>query len=323
MLGGLTPYLIYAASGYYVNDEIDGLSEWEASMSKIGKTSLKNAYERHLETERKDALFKDPFAKHLSGVSGALFSKRFSEAGKLLGYFDWPDFGITFTAVGTKLVDDWLRDGCKKFGKGTKIQIVNLGSGMDARAYRLEFLNGNFTMYEVDLSEVNAAKQKFLASINPEARCKVVMIDFDLLKDGLGDALADTGFKKSLPTFWILEGLLQYISPMKKQIDILNLVTQLSGPGSEICFGFKEDQHRVERISDNELFRDTINSIFASWYAIECIKFGEAQLNFGRYKLEEPNAKFSYAICRRDDPKLFENAQEQNVVNPVCDCTIA
>jgi len=320
MLGGLTPYLVYMTSGYYVDDKIDGQSKWEASMSKIGKTSLKNAYERHLETEREDALFKDPLAKHLAGVSGALFSKRFSEAGKLLGYPNWPEFGITFTAVGTKMVDDWLREGCKKFGSGTKIQIVNLGSGMDTRAYRLEFLEGNFVMYEVDLPEVNAAKQKFLAPINPEPKCEIVTVDFDLLTDGFADALADTGFKSSLPTFWILEGFLTYIRPVKKQLEILTLVTQLSGAGSEICFHFKEDQQKSGK---NELSPDIINSIFASWYDIEYLKFGDEQLNFGRYKPKEPNEKFSYAICRRNDPELFEDAEDYKFANPVCDCTVA
>jgi len=308
-------------SGYYVDDQMDGQSEWEARMSKIGKTSLKNAYERHLETEREDALFHDPLAKHLMGVSGELFSKRFSEARNLLGYPDWPEFGITFTAVGTRMIDDWLREGCKKLGNGAKIQIVNLGAGMDARGYRLDFLNANFVMYEVDLPEVNLTKQKFLEPVNPKPKCKIVTVDFDLSMDGLVKALTDSGFELSLPTFWILEGLLSYIRPKEKRIEILNVISQASGAGSEVCFHFKEDEHQVGK---NEVLRKTIDNIFTSWHDIEYFKFGEKQLNFGRYKPKEPNAKFSYAICRRSGPQIVAIAKgKQQGVNPVCNCIIA
>lgn len=304
MLGGLSLFLVYRSVGFYINDKenLDQQSEVEKHMSKIGKTCLKNAYERHLESQREDALFQDDLAKYMMGAIGQAYSRRFGEAAKLLGFPGWPAFGKQFTSVSTVMIDEFLKSGCEALHKKTVIQIVNLGSGMDARGYRLDFLSSNTIMYEVDFAEVNAAKKEYLANLDPESKCKIVPVNCDLLVTGALEAtLCEKGFDPSQPTLWIAEGLFPYIKPISKQKELLKSIIQLSSFGSEACFQFKRDD---ENKQPGSLSGEEVSSIFKDWSDVKYLHFGDPELDFGRYKAAKPNPLFAFAISKRNGAQL-------------------
>jgi len=301
VLGGLSLFMVYRSVGFYVNDKenLEKQSEAEQEMSIIGKTCLKNAYERHLESQREDALFQDDLAKYMMGGIGAAYSRRFGEAAKLLGFPGWPEFGQQFTAVSTVMIDDFLKSGCEALREEPVIQIVNLGAGMDSRGYRLDFLSSSMVMYEVDFATVNHAKKIFLASANPEAKCKIVPVNCDLLVTGaLETTLLEKGFDPLQPTLWIAEGLFSYIKPVSKTEELLQSMINLSGNGSEACFHFKRDDTSKQ---PGSLSGEKVGKLFEDWHDVKYINFGDPELDYGRYTQAKPNPLFAYGIAKKNN----------------------
>merc|ERR1712224_456772 len=94
------------------------------------------AWERSLETKRNaDALFTDPFAEALAGSKGEGLSSNFENMCGVFEFEGWPEFHKSWVAVRTRFIDDRIKHYAST---GRFTQLVNLGAGMDTRAYRLE-----------------------------------------------------------------------------------------------------------------------------------------------------------------------------------------
>ncbi len=89
--------------------------------------------------------------------------------------------------------------------------VVNLGAGFDTRAYRLPPAS-RIPVWEVDQEENIAAKRKgvinILGAIPPNV--KLVSIDFD--RQRLMDILLSHGYSTAMRTFFIWEGVTQYLT---------------------------------------------------------------------------------------------------------------
>jgi methyltransferase (TIGR00027 family) len=94
--------------------------------------------------------------------------------------------------------------------EGKATQLVILGAGLDARAYRIAEL-AKTTVLEVDFPSTQAYKRARVARhAAPMAReIRYVAIDFE--KDSLGEKLAAAGHTVDEPTFWIWEGVTPYL----------------------------------------------------------------------------------------------------------------
>ena len=83
-------------------------------MSDVGNftndSSMMIAWERHLESERADAFFVDPFAKALAGSKGQKLSEEFGSMCSTFEVPGWEEFHKTWVAVRTKYIDDFVRD---------------------------------------------------------------------------------------------------------------------------------------------------------------------------------------------------------------------
>lgn len=90
-------------------------------------------------------------------------------------------------------------------------QIVILGAGLDARAWRLAELE-RATVYEVDHPATQRYKRARLAGLRAEAR-EVRFVGVDFEKDDLGDSLERAGHEATKPTCWIWEGVTPYLTP--------------------------------------------------------------------------------------------------------------
>ena len=107
----------------------------------------------------------------------------------------------------TRFIDDALGD----WLDGGKQQVVCLGAGNDSRAYRIPGI-ANAQYFEVDLPIPQALKrehmQKTLGDIPPHVTYTAV----DFNTQDLAVELVKSGFRLETPTFFIMEGVTQYIS---------------------------------------------------------------------------------------------------------------
>ena len=110
--------------------------------------------------------------------------------------------------------------------------MVILASGLDSRAYRLDWPTGT-TVYEIDQPKVLDYKSETLASHGaaPSADRREVPID---LRQDWPAALIAEGFDPKAPTAWLAEGLLMYL-PADAQDRLFTQITELSAPGSRIA----------------------------------------------------------------------------------------
>ncbi|MFB8281562.1 SAM-dependent methyltransferase [Nocardia colli] len=142
-----------------------------------------------------------------------------------------PEFGVQFQQhqiARTRYFDDYLRAavsaGCR--------QVVILAAGLDARAYRLPWPDGS-VVYELDRPQVLEFKRGTLTQAGLESIAERHEVSVDL-RENWPKALRDNGFNPSLPTAWLAEGLLIYLSPAA-QDQLFDAIVALSAPGSRVA----------------------------------------------------------------------------------------
>jgi methyltransferase (TIGR00027 family) len=161
----------------------------------ISDTALWVAAYRARETERADALFRDPHARRLAGERGEEIAKSMSFGEKNAWSL------VSRTLLVDRIVTDRVKEGAD--------MVINLAAGLDARPYRME-LPPSLRWIEVDLSAVIDYKDEILHEEKPGCSLERFRLD-------LADAAArrelfhDLGAsaKKALV---ITEGLLVYLS---------------------------------------------------------------------------------------------------------------
>jgi methyltransferase (TIGR00027 family) len=89
-------------------------------------------------------------------------------------------------------------------------QLVLLGAGFDARAYRLEALAG-VTVFEVDHPDTQRGKREAIRFHTPLAR-EIRYAPIDFAKDTLDDALARAGHDATQRTTFVWEGVTMYLT---------------------------------------------------------------------------------------------------------------
>ncbi len=114
-------------------------------------------------------------------------------------------------------------------------QLVILGAGLDARAYRMRELAG-LCVLEVDVASTQATKRRWARGRSPtSAGHRFVEVDFS--KDALDERLLAEGFDASLPTVWIWEGVTPYLT--RGAIEgTLATVARLSCRGSRLLMTY-------------------------------------------------------------------------------------
>lgn len=172
----------------------------------VSDTALWVAAYRAAESERPDALFKDPYARRLAGPRG----KAIVDAipfGRSMGWA---------MVVRTAVMDEAI---VRCVGRGVRT-VLNLGAGLDARAFRLP-LPRSLHWVDVDLPAMTSYRRDCLPSA--EAACEHAHVAVDL-----GDAaararlFAETGGGGG-PMLAVSEGLLLYLAPDQ----VASLATEL------------------------------------------------------------------------------------------------
>jgi len=89
--------------------------------------------------------------------------------------------------------------------------VVNLGAGFDTRAFRLPALS-NVSVWEVDQPHNNDAKRPRLTTLFQEIPTHVTLVPIDFDHEDLATVLVSHGYTPDRRTFFIWEGVTQYLT---------------------------------------------------------------------------------------------------------------
>jgi methyltransferase (TIGR00027 family) len=177
----------------------DPIPENEApvTITHVSDTARWVAVYRAMESDRPDALFRDPFARQLAGPEGERIVAMMPQGRSMA----WAM--IVRTAVFDELILGAVaREGITR--------IVNLAAGLDARPWRLA-LPPTLTWVDVDFADVLAYKTGIIGGAAPRCRYRTESVD-------LTDHATRAAFSTRLGaeperTLFITEGLLIYLAP--------------------------------------------------------------------------------------------------------------
>jgi methyltransferase (TIGR00027 family) len=239
---------------------------WDLA-SSVGATATMVAAARAVATRADRPLINDPLAEPLVRAVGVDLLTRLATGEVNANDLNDVHDGATGSAgamsrmadnmaVRTKFFDEFFLDATNA---GIK-QAVILASGLDARAYRLQWPAGT-VVYEVDQPQVIEFKSRTLADLGaaPTAERRVVAID---LREDWPAALRAAGFDPAQPTAWSAEGLLGYLPP-DAQDRLLDTITELSAPGSRLA---TESAPNPEP-GDEEKMKERMQTISERWRA--------------------------------------------------------
>jgi methyltransferase (TIGR00027 family) len=160
----------------------------------VSDTALWMAYYRAEETDRPDALFRDPLARKLAGERGEQVVRALKR-------------GRAFSSpmiARTAAIDDLLQ---RAIGEGCDV-VLNLAAGLDTRPYRLT-LPPNLQWIEADLPALMSYKEEQLKGEQP--KCRLRRVSADLANAAERQRLFADANAAGTKIVIITEGLLGYL----------------------------------------------------------------------------------------------------------------
>jgi len=159
----------------------------------VSDTALWVAVYRAMESERRDALFQDPYARRLAGARGQAIVASIPSGRSL----SWPL--VVRTVIIDEIVQRCVREGVRC--------VLDLAAGLDARPYRLD-LPASLQWLHVDMPEMVAYYREQMSGETP--RCKLDFIEADLrVAERRREVFAHA--RAQGPLLVITEGLLIYL----------------------------------------------------------------------------------------------------------------
>ncbi|MGB6208035.1 SAM-dependent methyltransferase [Mycobacterium sp.] len=202
---------------------------WDIATS-VGATAVMVASARAVETASEQPLIRDEFAQIL--IDGPELAELTAKMATT--YAANPEQAairahmVNYQAARTHYFDAYFTAAA---AAGIRQHVI-LASGLDSRAYRLDWPAGT-VVYEIDQPKVLEYKAATLAShgATPSADRREVPADlrFDWPK-----TLRDNGFNSTQPTAWLAEGLLMFL-PGEAEDRLFADIDALSATGSRVC----------------------------------------------------------------------------------------
>jgi methyltransferase (TIGR00027 family) len=194
---------------------------------------------RALESSRRPArarLFDDPFAyRFLRPSLKAVVRASALPFGNapVAGFIDlrWPGARASGVAR-TRLIDDALTNAIRQ---GTT-QVVILGAGFDCRAYRIRGIEGA-RVFEVDHPATLNAKRTVLKETLGQLPARVEFVEIDFNRQVLDGVLEASGFDRHSLTFFLWEGVTNYLTD--EAVDrTLRFLATAGRPQSKVVFTY-------------------------------------------------------------------------------------
>jgi len=177
-------------------------------------------------------LFEDPYSEKLLTpfYKFFLFLMRSPKIFDSLMKLDHGKTGWLFCRF--RYIDDVLKD---SIAKKDLESIVNLGAGMDCRAYYIPGIE-SIRYFEVDYPSVIEKKKAKMKKVLGKLPNHVVYVPVDFEKQSLDTELKKAGYDLTSKTLFIWEGVTQYISKQAND-NTMKYVVQ-AAPGSKIVFTY-------------------------------------------------------------------------------------
>jgi methyltransferase (TIGR00027 family) len=199
------------------------MNQLNSTVRNVSDTALWVAYFRALETQRPDALFRDPFAERLAGERGFQIANTLPDGNNQ--EWAWVARTYLFDQFAMRVVQE-----------GADL-VVNLAAGLDARPYRLD-LPASLQWVEVDFPEIVSYKEEILGSEKPV--CRLERISMDLTDVQSRRALFADLNRRAKKIAVLSEGLLIYFATedvvslakdLAAESNFQNWVLDLASPG--------------------------------------------------------------------------------------------
>lgn len=195
-------------------------------------TALGIAIVRGIESEKpaEERICYDPYARRFVHPFLYKFVRFFDR----IGYSEIKGPGVMgFLTVRERHIDEYLK---ARLAEGLE-QLVILGAGFDARAYRFEQLKQGVKVFEVDHPASQAAKLEKLEQIFGSRPAHVTFVSVDFNTQRLDQRLFESGYDERLKTLFIWQGVTQYLTPAAVD-GTLAFIADHSGPGSTVIFDY-------------------------------------------------------------------------------------
>jgi methyltransferase (TIGR00027 family) len=165
-------------------------------LTSVSDTARWVALYRAMESERPDALFRDPYARRLAGPAGEKILDSIPQGRR----WAWP------MIVRTAVMDEIILRQVSTEGVDA---VLNLAAGLDVRPYRLD-LPSSLRWIDVDLEGILSYKEEALRGETP--RCRVEFVRADLTNPGERRAVFLRVGASAQRVLVISEGLLVYLT---------------------------------------------------------------------------------------------------------------
>lgn len=167
----------------------------DSPVENVSDTAFWVAHYRAVESERHDALFRDPLAGRLAGEHG----KKIAEA------IPMPHMTAWIMAIRTSIIDGYIKEAIKE---GVDA-VLNLGAGLDTRPYRMD-LPSSLTWIEADYPKMIEYKEQRLANEVP--RCRLERVKIDLGDDASRRAMLASVDARAQKLLVLTEGVIPYLT---------------------------------------------------------------------------------------------------------------
>jgi methyltransferase (TIGR00027 family) len=181
-----------------------------AEIRDVSDTAIWVAYYRGKESDRSDAMFRDPLAKMLTAERGEQIDRSFKSISR---YTEWSVLSRTV------LIDEYIQ---RAIADGVDA-VINLGAGLDTRPYRME-LPPTLQWVEADFPHMVSFKNSALKQETPRCRLQRAGVD-------LTDPTARRGFlARVVPDakriLVLTEGVIPYLTEAQVAELAMDLLSQ-------------------------------------------------------------------------------------------------
>lgn len=249
---------------------------WDITES-VGATALSVARARAAESNSACPLFTDPYAEFFVQAAVEAGWRPPMAAETLAGLGDDPAVTAriqtmaAYIAARTRHFDEFFTTA----GARGLDQVVILAAGLDTRAWRLPWIGGT-AVYELDQPRVLEFKARVLDDRRARPAVRYVPVPVDLRHDW-PQALCANGFDPAVPTAWLAEGLLPYLSAAGQDL-LFARIDDLSASSSRLAveaFGpeffdpanLARRRERIQGLREAAVAKGvTVPDIEALWY---------------------------------------------------------
>lgn len=179
----------------------------EPLIANVSDTALFVAHHRALESQRPDALFRDPLAAQVAAERGR----------EIALHMPRPTFSTWSVAIRTVIIDELIT---RAVAQGADT-VLNLGAGLDTRPYRMQ-LPARVRFIEADFPAMIDFKEGRLGGAQP--RCAVERVRLDLSDGQARRALLERVEREAKGIIALTEGVIPYLP----EADVAGLADDLT-----------------------------------------------------------------------------------------------